>query len=61
MKRREVLRHLQRHGCQLLREGSRHSIYRNAASGRQTAIPRHTEIASDLVRKICHDLGVPSP
>ncbi len=30
MKRREFLRHLERHGCILDREGRRHSIYRNS-------------------------------
>ena len=61
MKRHELLRHLHRHGCELMREGSRHAIYRNRATGRQTAVPRHTEIANSLVRKICYDLAIPPP
>src|SRR3989442_10985863 len=29
MKRRELLRHLTEHGCHLIREGSRHSVFSN--------------------------------
>ena len=61
MKRRQLLRHLHYHGCELRREGSNHSIYRNPATGDTTAIPRHTEIADVLARKICKDLGIPPP
>jgi hypothetical protein len=32
MKRRELLRHLAAHGCQLLREGGRHSLFFNPKS-----------------------------
>jgi mRNA interferase HicA len=61
MKRRELLRHLQQHGCSLLREGSRHSWWVNPAKKRRSAIPRHTEIDDYLARKICKDLDVPKP
>jgi mRNA interferase HicA len=61
MKRHELLRHLRRNGCALLHEGARHSIYRSTASGRLTAPPRHAEIANDLARMICRDLGIPPP
>jgi hypothetical protein len=27
MKRRDLIRHLEQHGCELLREGSRHSVF----------------------------------
>ena len=33
MKRRDFLRHLAAHGCQLLREGGRHSIFFNPQTG----------------------------
>jgi mRNA interferase HicA len=61
LKRRELLAHLLSHGCRLLREGSRHSIWENPANGTLTAIPRHTEIEKFLARKICKDLDVPAP
>jgi mRNA interferase HicA len=61
MKRRELLRHLQQHGCSLLREGSRHSWWANPTKKRRSAIPRHNEIDEYLARKICKDLDVPKP
>jgi mRNA interferase HicA len=61
MKRRDLLRHLQSHGCELLREGGRHSWWRNEALGKRSSIPRHNEIGNALAKKICRDLGVPEP
>lgn len=59
MKRNQLLKHLRQHGCQLLREGGRHSWWSNPAENKRSAIPRHTEISDILARKICKDLGVP--
>jgi predicted RNA binding protein YcfA (HicA-like mRNA interferase family) len=59
VKRRDLIRHLEQHACQLLREGGNHSIYVNRKAGRTSSIPRHTEINNDLARKICKDLDVP--
>jgi mRNA interferase HicA len=61
MKRRDLLRHLRRHGCLLLREGSDHTVYINPARGKASTIPRHREINDFLARKICRDLEVPEP
>jgi predicted RNA binding protein YcfA (HicA-like mRNA interferase family) len=61
MKRRDLIAHLEHHGCRLLREGGRHSIYVNPATNATSAVPRHTEIYEYLVRKICRDLQVPQP
>jgi len=58
VKRREPVRHLEKQGCQLLREGANHPIYVNRAAGKSSAVPRHTEINDDLARKICKDLGI---
>jgi mRNA interferase HicA len=57
MKREELIRHLRRHGCALLREGRRHSWWHNPNENTHSAAPRHTEIDDDLARKICRDLG----
>jgi mRNA interferase HicA len=54
-----LIAHLHSHGCDLLREGGRHSWWRNAALDKRSAIPRHVEISNDLAKKICRDLGVP--
>lgn len=61
MKRRELVRHLESHGCELLREGGRHSLYVNRQTRRAAAVPRHTDVNDFLARKICVDLGVPPP
>jgi len=59
MKRTEFLKHLRSQGCELLREGARHSWWHNPTLNRRSAVPRHTEIDDILAKKICKDLGVP--
>jgi mRNA interferase HicA len=59
MKRRELLRHLEKNGCQLKREGASHTIYWNPSTGRREPVPRHSEIPDLLCRKICRCLEVP--
>ena len=59
MKRNQLVRHLRAHGCELLREGGRHSWWHNTILGNRSAIPRHTEVSDVLAKKICKDLGVP--
>lgn len=61
MKRRDLIGHLEAHGCRLLREGGRHSIDVNPATNATSAVPRHTEIYEFLARKICRDLQIPPP
>ncbi|MEI7666678.1 MAG: type II toxin-antitoxin system HicA family toxin [Synechococcaceae cyanobacterium ELA263] len=61
MKRRDLLRHLGKYGCELLREGGNHSWWCNPSQNRRSAIPRHSEINELLARKICRDLGLPPP
>jgi len=61
MKRRDLIRHLETHGCVLLREGGKHSVYVNPATGKSSTVPRHREINDFLARKICRDLEVPEP
>ena len=58
MKRVALIRHLESCGCQLLREGAKHSLYFNPANNQTTAVPRHREINEFLARKICRDLGI---
>jgi predicted RNA binding protein YcfA (HicA-like mRNA interferase family) len=61
MKRADLVRHLERHGCVFVREGGNHTIYKNPANGSFSSVPRHREIKESLARKICDDLGVPRP
>jgi predicted RNA binding protein YcfA (HicA-like mRNA interferase family) len=61
MKRIDLIRYLQEHGCELLREGGRHSVYVNRKAGKSSAVPRHREVNDILAKKICKDLEVPEP
>lgn len=44
MKRREFLRHLEQHGCELLREGAKHTVYVNRQARKSSTIPRHRRL-----------------
>jgi predicted RNA binding protein YcfA (HicA-like mRNA interferase family) len=61
VKRVDPLRHLEAHGCELLREGGSHSVYVNRRTRKVSTVPRHREINEFLARKICRDLEVPAP
>jgi hypothetical protein len=61
VKRQELIRELERAGCELVRHGKRHDIYRNSANGRQAPVPRHREIADSMCRLIRRQLGLPEP
>ena len=61
MKRRDLLKHLNNHGCQLVREGGEHSIWENQVTKRRTAIPRHREVPDFTAARICKQLGVSIP
>lgn len=61
MKRDDLVRHLRQHNCVLLREGGKHSVFVNRATGKATTVPRHREMNDFLARKICRDLEIPEP
>ena len=61
MKRVDLIRHLAEHGCQLFREGGRHTIYWNPENRKTSAVPRHSEIVGPTAANICKDLGIPKP
>ena len=48
-------------GCVLVREGAKHSWWGNPLNNRRSAVPRHNEINDFLAKKICRDLGIPTP
>lgn len=50
MKRRDLVRHLLRHGCELLREGGNHSVFVNRDARKSSTMPRHREINDFLER-----------
>ena len=43
LKRVELLKNLRRHGCEMIREGRRHSRWRSDRGGRRSAIPRYPQ------------------
>jgi len=61
MRHRELIEHLRLHGCEILREGGRHTVYVNPANGRKAAVPRHKEIKTPTAREIAKALGIPLP
>jgi mRNA interferase HicA len=61
LKRKDVIRYLEKNGCDFLREGANHTVYVNRREKKVTTIPRHKEIDEYLVTKICKDLGIPKP
>jgi predicted RNA binding protein YcfA (HicA-like mRNA interferase family) len=60
VKRQEFIRELEQAGCDLVRHGRRHDVYRNPANGRQAPVPRHREIAGTLCEAIRKQLGLGS-
>jgi mRNA interferase HicA len=61
VKRRQLVKHLERQGCEFYAEGAKHSKVRNMATGRKSTVPRHNEIDNDFARDICKQLGVQQP
>lgn len=61
MKRKNLIRHIEKYGCEFLREGGNHTVYVNRKEKKVSTIPRHREIDEYLSKKICKDLGIPKP
>ena len=61
MKRRDLIRHIEKNGCEFLREGGDHTVYVNRKEKKVSTIPRHREIDEYLARRICKDLAIPPP
>jgi predicted RNA binding protein YcfA (HicA-like mRNA interferase family) len=59
VKRRDLIRHLEKQGCEFFREGGKHTVYANTAAGKVTTIPRHREINLHLAKRICRALDIP--
>ncbi len=59
MKRKKFIRYLRAQGCEMLREGGRHSWWHNPALNKRSAVPRHTEINHILAKKIYNNLDIP--
>jgi len=61
VKRADLIRHLERNGCEFPREGNNHTVYVNRLARKSSSIPRHREVNDFLARKICTDLQIPKP
>ena len=61
MKRVDLIRHLEPHGCEFLRESGSHPIYVNRSVRKSSAVPRQREVFEFTARKICKDLEIPQP
>jgi D-hexose-6-phosphate mutarotase len=49
------------HGCEVRREGARHTVFWNPSARTVSTVPRHREINENLARKICKDPGIVRP
>ncbi|MBR1437217.1 MAG: type II toxin-antitoxin system HicA family toxin [Synergistaceae bacterium] len=58
VKRRELIRHLERCGFYLKREGKRHSFYVHE-DGRAIAVKRHNIFDRITANILCRDAGIP--
>lgn len=57
MKRKDLIKKLASLGCILVRNGSRHDLYRNPKTGKKQSIPRHDEIDENLAKHILKELS----
>lgn len=57
MKRRDLIKKLNKQGCILLRHGGKHDIYHNPETGMSQPVPRHKEINDFLAKKIIQGLA----
>jgi mRNA interferase HicA len=52
MKRADLIRRIEKLGCELVRHGSKHDWYHNPRTRVHQAVPRHREIKERLARRI---------
>jgi mRNA interferase HicA len=57
VKRRDLIRHLEKHGFWLLREGAKHSIYTNG--DKVIPVKRHRTLDRITANELCKQAGVP--
>ncbi|MGI8883346.1 MAG: type II toxin-antitoxin system HicA family toxin [Pyrinomonadaceae bacterium] len=57
MKRRELIKQLEKLGCIFVRHGGNHDWYSNPKTKQSQPIPRHTEINENLAKSIIKKLS----
>jgi mRNA interferase HicA len=58
MKRQDFIRELEQAGCEFVRHGKRHDVYRNLVNGQQAPVPCHRELADTMCETIRKQLGL---
>lgn len=61
MKRKDLIRHLNKQGCILVREGGKYSVFLNPKNNKEVPVTRHNEIADFAAKKICKELEIEMP
>ena len=61
MKRNKLIKHLEKQGCFLLREGNSQTLFFNPSNNKISTVPRHREIKRFTALKICKDLDIGIP
>lgn len=61
MKRNDLMKHLRRNGCEVLRDQGKHTVVWNPRNGQVSCMPRHNEINEYTARGICKQLGIATP
>lgn len=57
MKRQKLETLLREHGCVVVRDKGKHTVWKSSA-GALATVPRHNEIAKFTARNICKALGI---
>ena len=52
MKRRDLIKHLEKIGCVFIRHGGKHDWYQNPKTKASQPIPRHREVKEQLAKHI---------
>lgn len=58
MKRAQFIKEITAEGCEFVRHGKKHDIYRNPHTGQRQPIPRHSELDEGLIKHIRKYLGL---
>jgi len=58
MKRRDLIKQVEKMGCVIIRHGNRHDWYQNPVTKACQPIPRHREIQESLAKNIIKKLKI---
>jgi predicted RNA binding protein YcfA (HicA-like mRNA interferase family) len=59
MMKNQLIQHLKKHGCIVIRENGDCAIYENPSNGRRASVDCDVGIDSELAREICQQLDIP--